>query len=103
MNVVFLEVSGGGEIADSHGQGVLKYDTPYFIAGGNRAGRPPALRQQILEGLIDKFSEIGGVPTNEVSGHISEAPASWTMEAGQILPDPGEESPEWFEHGAASG
>ncbi len=52
---------------------------------------------------MDKFSEISGVAKNEVGGHISEAPASWTMEAGQILPDPGAESPEWFEHGAASG
>ena len=103
MNVVFLEVSGSGEIADSHGQGVLTYDTPYFIAGGNRAGRPPELKQQILDGLIDNFSRIARVPGDEVSGHISEAPSSWTMEAGQILPEPGEESPEWFEQGAASG
>ena len=103
VNVVFLEVSDGGEIADSHGRGVLKYDTPYFIAGGNRAGRPPEMKQQILDGLIDKLSEIGGVSRDQVSGHISEAPASWTMEAGEILPDPGSESPEWYEHGATSG
>jgi hypothetical protein len=93
---------GGGEIADSHGQGALQYDTPYFIAGGNRAGRPPELKQKILDGLIDNLSRIAGVPKSDISGRISEAPASWTMEAGQILPDPGEESPEWFEHGAAS-
>ena len=103
VNVVFLEVSDGGEIADSHGRGVLKYDTPYFIAGGNRAGRPPEMKEQILGGLIEKFSEIAEVPRDQVSGHISEAPASWTMEAGKILPDPGSETVEWYEHGAASG
>ncbi len=103
VNVVFFEVSGGSEIADSHGNGVLKYDTAYFIAGGNRAGRPPELKQQILDGLIDNFSRIAEVRRSEVSGHISEAPSSWTMEAGQILPEPGEESREWFEHAAAVG
>ena len=41
VQVVFLEVSGSGEIADSHGSGAMRYDTPYFIAGGNRAGRHP--------------------------------------------------------------
>jgi phenylpyruvate tautomerase PptA (4-oxalocrotonate tautomerase family) len=103
VNVVFLEISGGGEIADSHGQGFLTYDTPYFIAGGNRAGRPPELKQQILDGLIEKFSQIAGVPGGQISGHISEAPSSWTMEAGRILPEPGEETSEWYEDGAASG
>lgn len=103
VNVVFLEVSGGSEIRDSHGRGVLQYDTPYFIAGGNRAGRPPEMKQKILEGLIGSFSRIAGISRDEVSGHISEAPSSWTMEAGQILPEPGEESPEWYEHGATSG
>ena len=103
VNVVFLEVSDGAEIADSHGQGVLTYDTPYFIAGGNRAGRPPEMKQRILDGLIDKFSEIVGVSSDQVSGHVSEAPASWTMEAGKILPDPGSETAEWYAHGAALG
>lgn len=36
------------------------------------------------------------MPREAVSGRISEAPASWTMEAGKILPEPGAESEEWF-------
>ncbi len=95
VQVAFLEVSGGGEIADSHGRGALRYDTPYFIAGGNRAGRSPALKQRILDGLLEKFTALAGVPASAVSGRISEAPASWTMEAGRILPEPGEEPAEW--------
>ncbi len=95
VQVVFLEVSEGGEIADSHGRGSLRFDTPYFIAGGNRAGRHPDVKRRILDGLLEKFTEIAGVSASAVSGRISEAPASWTMEAGRILPEPGEESAEW--------
>ena len=61
------------------------------------------MKQKILEGLIGSFSRIARISRDEVSGHISEAPSSWTMEAGQILPEPGEESPEWYEHGVTSG
>lgn len=103
VQVVFLEVPGGGEIADSHGRGFLQYDTPYFIAGGNRAGRPPEMKQRILDALLENFAEIAEVPRHAVSGRISEAPASWTMEAGRILPEPGEESADWREHAAAAG
>lgn len=102
VQVAFLESAGAGEVSDSHGSGALRYDTPYFIAGGNRAGRPPETRQRILEGLIDAFSRIAGVGRDQVSGHISEAPASWTMEAGRILPEPGEETEEWHEPAAAA-
>ncbi len=61
-------------ISDSHGSGVLEYDTPYFIAGGNRAGRPPELKTQILDGLISSFCEIAGVGRNEVSGSHPRGP-----------------------------
>lgn len=96
VHVAFFESSGPGEIADTHGSGSLRPTTPYFIAGGNRAGRPPETKRQILEGLIDRFVEIAGVGREEVSGQITEAPASWTMEAGKILPEPGEEPDEWY-------
>ena len=101
VHVAFLEVGGSGVVADSHGSGMLEYDTPCFIAGGNRAGRSPEVRAQILNGLMTRFSEIASVPREDVSGHISEVPASWTMEAGQVLPEPGEESADWYEHGSA--
>ena len=92
VQVAFLNTDGKGEVRDSHGRGVMRYSTPYFIAGGNRAGRSPGVQRRILEGLIDRFSEIAGVSRDLVSAQISEAPASWTMEAGRILPDPGEEA-----------
>ncbi len=95
VQVAFLDSSPSGEVFDSHGNGVLRYETPYFIAGGNRAGRSPETKGKILEGAIDRFSEIAEVPRDMVSGFISEAPGSWTMEAGRILPDPGEEA-EWL-------
>ena len=101
VQVAFLETDGSGEVADSHGSGVLRYDTPYFIAGGNRAGRSEDTKRLILSGLIDKFAEIVGIPAEMVSGRITEAPASWTMEAGRILPEPGAEV-DWLEEPAAA-
>ena len=101
VHVAFLEADGSGAIADSHGSGMLQYSTPYFIAGGNRAGRSQEVRKQILEGLIACFSEVASVSTEDVSGHISEVPASWTMEGGQVLPEPGEESAEWYDQDSA--
>ena len=101
VQVAFLESSPRGEVPDSHGNGVLRYDTPYFIAGGNRAGRSTETKHKILKGVIDRFSEIADVPREMVSGVITEAPGSWTMEAGRILPDPGEEA-EWLRRGTES-
>jgi len=102
VHVAFLEIDKGGTVPDTHGAGDLEYGTPYFIAGGNRAGRPPEVRAQILDGLIGRFCEIASVSRNDVSGHISEAPASWTMEDGEILPEPGEEPAEWYVHDAVA-
>jgi phenylpyruvate tautomerase PptA (4-oxalocrotonate tautomerase family) len=103
VHVVFLETDGATEIADSHGNGVMKPETPFFIAGGNRGGRSPELKGRILAGLLEAFVRIAAVPPEQVTGRISEAPASWIMEAGKILPEPGEEPAEWYEHATVSG
>ncbi len=97
VQVAFLETDDKQEVPDTHGSGTMTYETPHFVAGGNRAGRTPEMKEQILAGILDRFSEIADVPAAEVSGQISEAPASWTMEAGKILPEPGHE-PSWWYH-----
>ena len=75
---------------------------PFFINGYNRAGRPPETRDEILAGLREAFARVAGVPLDDVSGRIVEGQASWTMEGGQILPEPGEEGPEWYEEHATA-
>ena len=74
---------------------------PYYIDGINRAGRPTEVKQQILDGLMAKFSEVAGIPLTEIAGGISEIPASHFMEEGVILPEPGEEGAEWHTVGAS--
>ena len=98
VQVAFMDSSPGDSVPDSHGSGQVRYGTPYFVAGGNRAGRSEDTKANILEGILTRVSQIAGVPREMVSGFISEAPGSWTMEAGRILPDPGEEA-EWCRQG----
>ncbi len=74
----------------------------YFIDGGNRAGRSPEVRQQLLDDLKKAFCDIAQVPPGEVGGRITETPASWIMEGGEIMPEPGQEGPEWFSGQAAA-
>ncbi len=78
------------------------YPTPYYIDGGNRAGRPEQVREKLLADLKHAFGEITGVPADLIDGRITEGRASWSMEGGQVLPEPGEEGAEWYEDAAAN-
>ena len=69
--------------------------------GGNRAGRPEEVKQKLLSDLIAAFVEITGISPSDIDGRITEGKASQTMEGGHVLPEPGEEGPEWYEHAAA--
>ncbi len=75
-----------------------RFDTPYFVDGANRAGRPEELKAQLLSDLVDAFRELTDAPAEQVSGRITEGPAKWTMEGGMVLPEPGEETEEWYAH-----
>ena len=74
----------------------------YFVDGANRAGRPEELKQALLGDLRGAFASIVGVDEAEVGGRITEGPASWSMEGGMVLPEPGEETEEWYSHGAVA-
>ena len=77
------------------------YPTQYYIDGGNRAGRPVEVREKLLADLKSAFVDITGISSDELDGRITEGRASWSMEGGHVLPEPGEEGPEWYEHAAA--
>ena len=75
-----------------------RWETPFFLDGGNRAGRSEEVKAELLNDLMSAFREITGVAEADFSGRITEGPASWTMEGGMVLPEPGEETAEWYEH-----
>ena len=77
-------------------------DAPYYMDGGNRAGRPEEVKQKLLSDLTAAFVEITGISPDDIDGRITEGKASQTMEGGLVLPEPGEEGPEWYAHDAAA-
>ena len=68
-----------------------------YLDGGNRAGRPAEVKEKLLADLLASFSDVTGVPRDRLDGRITEGPASWSMEGGAILPEPGQEGPEWYQ------
>ena len=93
VHVEFIEYPAGGETG---------YDSsaPYYMDGGNRAGRPEEVKQKLLSDLTGAFVSITGISPDDLDGRITEGKASQTMEGGHVLPEPGEEGPEWYEHAA---
>ena len=89
VHVVFDEQSDDGR---------SKFPNRYYIDGGNRAGRSEDVKQKLISDLVQAFSEIADVPAPSVGGRITESPASWSMEGGAVLPEPGEEGAEWYSH-----
>ena len=92
VSVAFFETPQGEQ---------SEFGSDYYLDGGNRAGRPEEVKQQLLDDLTQAFSDISGVPADQIPGRIRENPASWTMEGGFVLPEPGQEGPEWYAAAAA--
>jgi phenylpyruvate tautomerase PptA (4-oxalocrotonate tautomerase family) len=89
VHVFFRETSADGK--DDTGA-----PTPFFIDGVNRAGRETDVVLALKSDLRKANADIAGVPLDQVGANISEVPASWVMEGGAILPEPGEEGEEWY-------
>ncbi len=79
-----------------------RFEEPYYLDAFNRAGRAEEVKQALLSDLLGAFTEITGVDAAQLGGHINEGPASWSMEGGMVLPEPGEETEEWYSHGVAA-
>lgn len=66
----------------------------FVLHAGIRAGRDRTLAEQIVTRCIEAVSRVAGVPAQQISMRTSGTPASWILEGGHVLPEPGEEA-EW--------
>ena len=66
-------------------------DKTAMIYGQIRAGRPEAQKAQIREEMGAALAEHTGITVDALTVFTPDTPASWVMEGGDILPEPGEE------------
>jgi len=65
--------------------------TRFELHAGIRAGRDQALADAIMARCIAAVSRVARADTTQISMRISTTPASWILEGGRVLPEPGEE------------
>lgn len=67
-----------------------------------RAGRTMQTNDFIEEDMVNQMAGLSGIPLTQIEFAIFGVPASWIMEGGVVLPEPGEEE-EWLkEHSHAA-
>lgn len=76
----------------------LRYHLFYAV----RKGREGAINQVLARSLVDDLCRILAIEHEELDVQVIEVPASWVMEGGHVLPEPGEEENcDWLSKGNA--
>ena len=70
------------------------------VYGGIRAGRSDAQKAQITDKIRHSIGQHAGLALEGIVVDIRDTPASWTMEGGAVMPEPGEEAA-WLAANAA--
>ena len=66
-----------------------------YFCGSIRAGRNEEQKTQIIDEMRQAIHEHAGLALDDINVVIRDTPASWVMEGGDIMPEPGEEEA-WF-------
>lgn len=66
-------------------------DNTAFLFGSIRGGRSDAQKEQLASEMRASIHTHAGIPLDEIVAMTADTPASWVMEGGDILPEPGEE------------
>ncbi len=62
------------------------------VFGNIRRGRTDEQKAQICDAIQQAFSTHAGVAPEDAQVLIGDTPASWVMEGGDVMPEPGEEA-----------
>jgi len=96
VNIVFSDLPLG-----SHFLGHVVRQNGALINAIVRAGRPLETRQARLKALSAAWSRLAGQPERNLVLRVEEADAATILEAGLVMPQPGEEAA-WFEKNKAA-
>lgn len=66
-------------------------DKKAVIFGSIRAGRTDEQKAQICKEMGEALIKHCGIATEDQAVFTADTPASWVMEGGDVLPEPGEE------------
>lgn len=67
-----------------------------FLFGSIRDGRTPEQKKALVDQMKQSVHMHAGISLEDIAMETLDVPASWVMEGGDILPEPGEEA-EWLE------
>ncbi len=70
-------------------------DNTLAVRGTIRKGRSDQQKDDIAQAIEAALVEHAQVEPHRAHAQIRETPASWVLEGGEIMPEPGEEA-EWF-------
>jgi phenylpyruvate tautomerase PptA (4-oxalocrotonate tautomerase family) len=86
VNVVFHELPADSVYTD----GVPA--NPVLVSGWVREGHPKAETTRLATEIAAAVTRIAGVPAERVLVVFQSSPASFAVEGGRVLPEPGEEA-----------
>ena len=75
-------------------------DSSLFVVGTIRRGRTDDQKDEIATSIKAALASTAGIDADRAAVLIRETPASWVLEGGEIMPEPGEEAAWLAEHGA---
>ncbi|MEM8589812.1 MAG: tautomerase family protein [Pseudomonadota bacterium] len=67
-----------------------------FLFASLRGGRTVEQKQALVNRIKASLHQRAGVPLSEIVVDTTDVPASWVMEGGDVLPEPGQEDA-WLE------
>lgn len=70
-------------------------DNTALLFGQIRAGRTDEQKAEIIDRMSASIHKHAGISHEEIFASTVDTPASWVMEGGDLLPEPGEEA-EWL-------